>query len=178
MPTPARAADDPSWSGPEAFVDDVRGGLVGALTLYVGDRAVAEELAQEALVRAWQRWDRLSAPRAWVYRTAFNLARSGFRRRQAERRATRRAAVSDTVVDPDVGDAVAVRRAVAALAPRQREAIVARYYADLTVSEAAEAMGCAAGTVKALTSQAIANLRAAGLAVDPDPNTEEVTSDA
>ncbi len=176
MPTPADFAEDPSWSGPESFVDDVRAPLVGALTLFCGDRGVAEELAQEALVRAWQRWERLSAPRPWVYRTAFNLARSGFRRRQAERRATRRVAVADVTVDPDVGDAVAVRRAVAALAPRQREAIVARYYADLSVAEAAEAMGCAEGTVKALTSQAIANLRAAGLAVDPDP--EEVTSDA
>jgi RNA polymerase sigma-70 factor (ECF subfamily) len=142
--------------------------LVGSLVLFCGDRAVAEELAQEALVRAFERWARVGAmtsPEAWTYRVAFNLARSTFRRRAVERRAERQLR-ADPGHSPDFSDAdtaVAVRAAVAALAPRQRAAIVARFYAGLTVGETAQALHCAEGTVKALTHQAIRNLRAAGL---------------
>jgi RNA polymerase sigma factor (sigma-70 family) len=52
-----------------------------------------------------------------------------------------------------------VRRALAALPARQREAVVLRYVLDLSVDETAQRMGCAAGTVRALTSQGIARLR-------------------
>jgi RNA polymerase sigma factor (sigma-70 family) len=58
---------------------------------------------------------------------------------------------------------MAVRQAVLALAPRQRAALAARFYAGLTSAEAAEALGCAPGTVRALTSQAIDRLRTNGL---------------
>src|SRR5581483_8077717 len=94
--------------------------LVGSLLLFTGDRALAEELAQEALARAFQHWDRvgtMAAPEAWAYRVAFNLARSSFRRRAVERRAQRGALGAGPVgfdaADPAV--AVAVRAAVAAL---------------------------------------------------------------
>jgi RNA polymerase sigma factor (sigma-70 family) len=152
--------------------------LVGSLVLYCGDRTGAEELAQEALARAFERWDRvgvMASPEAWTYRVAFNLARSTFRRQAVEWRAERalRSDPGHAPVDPDADTAVAVRAAVAALAPRQRAAIVARYYAGLNVAETAQALHCAEGTVKALTHQAIANLRAAGL-VDAD---EEVSVD-
>ena len=170
------------WATPEAFCADVRGPLVGTLELYVGQRATAEELAQEALVRAWQRWDQLEHPRAWTYRCAFNLARSGFRRRQAERRANARASAMSprVVVDPDAADAVAVRRAVSSLSERQRQVVLARFYAQLTVAETADVMSCAEGTVKSLTSQAIGALRRSGLAVD-EPGLDqpsEVATDA
>jgi RNA polymerase sigma-70 factor (ECF subfamily) len=152
--------------------------LVGSLVLYCGDRAVAEELAQEALARAFEHWERvgpMASPEAWTYRVAFNLARSTFRRRAVERRAERalRTEPRHSPVDSDADAAVAVRAAVAALAPRQRATIVARFYAGLNVAETAQALHCAEGTVKALTHQAIANLRAAGL-VDVD---EEVAVD-
>lgn len=170
------------WATPEAFCADVRGPLVGTLELYVGQRATAEELAQEALVRAWQWWGQLDHPRAWTYRCAFNLARSGFRRRQAERRANARVSsmASRVDVDPDSADAVAVRAAVAELTPRQREVVLARFYAQLTVAETADVMACAEGTVKSLTSQAITALRRSGLVVDePGPaRPAEVATDA
>jgi RNA polymerase sigma factor (sigma-70 family) len=63
---------------------------------------------------------------------------------------------------------VAVRAAVAALPPRQRAAIVLRYFADLSVRVTAAVMGCAEGTVKALTSKAISALRARGLVDDEE----------
>lgn len=153
---------------PAVFCAAVRGELVGALTLLCGERQVAEELAQEALVRAWQHWSTIAQPRAWTYRCAFNLARSRLRRLKAERRATRRwhAGAAMAATDPDTAVAVAVRAAVAALPQRQRQAIVSRYFADLSVAQTADIMGCAPGTVKALTHQAIASLRAAGLAFE------------
>ena len=88
---------------------------MGALSLYCGDRGVAEDLAQEALARAWGRWRHVStldAPERWVYRTAFNLARSRFRRLAVERRVHRLAPAVAPL--PDTATAVAVRAAVSA----------------------------------------------------------------
>jgi RNA polymerase sigma-70 factor (ECF subfamily) len=144
--------------------------LVGALGLYLGDVAVAEELAQEALVRAWRDWSRvrcLDSPGAWVHRVAINLATSHFRRRRAERRALQRLdAARLSREDPDVADAVAVRQALAALPSRplprrQRAALVLGVYLDLPAAEVAEALGVTTGAVHQLTYRGIAALRAA-----------------
>jgi RNA polymerase sigma factor (sigma-70 family) len=139
--------------------------LVGAVALYCGDVAVAEEIAQEALARACRYWPRVSqydAPGAWARRVALNLASSHLRRRALERRARARLAARtpDAYEGSDVADAVTVRRAVSSLPPRQRLALVLRYYADLSVADTAAQMRCAEGTVKALTAQGIAALRA------------------
>ena len=148
-----------------ALFAGIRPELVGSLTLYCGDSGVAEELAQEALARTWARWRHVSTldvPERWVYRTAFNLAKSRFRRLAVERRVHRMAPAPAL---PDTATAVAVRVAVCALPARQRAAIVARYYLDLDVADSAELLGCQPGTVKALTHQGIAALRRSGLAV-------------
>lgn len=63
----------------------------------------------------------------------------------------------------DPTDVIAVADAVVSLAPRQRTAIICRYYLGPGVDEAADAMGCRPGTVKALTSQGISRLRTLGL---------------
>jgi RNA polymerase sigma factor (sigma-70 family) len=60
---------------------------------------------------------------------------------------------------PDASDRLTLRTAIESLPPRQRAAIVLRYYADLSVVDTADAMSCAPGTVKSLCSQAIATLR-------------------
>ena len=140
--------------------------LVGALTLYTGDRDLAVELAQEGLARAcrhWRRVEKMRSPGAWVYRVAINLANSTFSRRRLERLARQRlGALADPVMDaPDVVALLAVRVAVAALPGRQRTAIVLRYFADLPVREVARLMRVEEGTVKALTSQGMENLRIA-----------------
>jgi RNA polymerase sigma-70 factor (sigma-E family) len=147
----------------EEFCRSVHARLVRSLASYTGDPALAEELAQEALARAWERWDRvqrMDAPSMWVYRTALNLARSAFRRRGAERRALARLAGREATPEADRADIVAVRTAILELPPRQRAAVVLRYHADLSVEETADVLQCAPGTVKALTSQAISRMRA------------------
>ena len=145
--------------------------LMGSLVLYTGDRELAMDLAQEAMARAYRDWRKvayLASPSAWLHRVAFNLANSAFRRRLVEWRSSARtdAWEATTHRDADTGVAVSVRAAVAALPKRQKTALVLRYYADMPVAEAAEAMGCAEGTVRALTSQALDALRRSGLAAD------------
>jgi RNA polymerase sigma-70 factor (ECF subfamily) len=147
----------------EAFIGRESPRLVGMLALYVGERGLAEELAQEALIRLCQHWPRvrtMERPGGWLTRVAMNLARSSWRRRAAERRAqTRLGPPVLTTADPDVATTLAVRQAVAALPERQRRALVLRYYAQRSVAEVAADMGCAEGTVKSLTHKAIAALR-------------------
>lgn len=137
--------------------------LVGGLTLHCGDAALAEEMAQEALTRVWDHWDDVRShpsPQAWVWRVALNLTTSWFRRRAAERRATQRVGASpDEVQVGDTADRLAVRDAIRQLPDRQRAVVVLRFYDDLSVAEAATAMGCAPGTVKSLTHHAINSLR-------------------
>lgn len=138
--------------------------LVGALALYCGDRAIAEELAEEAIVRVCEHWEevrRMRAPGAWVHRVAMNLANSHFRRRRAERRALRRAAGGETDHhrDPDAGDAVALHRALRLLPPKERAAVVLRYYLDLPSSEAADLVGSTPGAVRVATHRGLNRLR-------------------
>jgi RNA polymerase sigma-70 factor (sigma-E family) len=144
----------------DAFCRRMSPRLVGSLSLQCDGRAVAEELAQEALVRAWERWNevgRMASPDGWVFRVAFNLASSERRRRQAERRAIARVEPSTHVSDS--ADHIALREVLRALPPRQRAAVVLRYYTGFSVAEAAVVLGCAEGTVKSLTSQGVERIR-------------------
>lgn len=137
--------------------------VVGMLALHVGDRAIAEELAQDAFAKLCRHWPRVRSMRdrrAWLNRVAFNLANSALRRRYAEARANARHGATPTVDRPaDTAATLAVREAVAALPRRQRQALVLRYFEGLSVSETAEQMRCAEGTVKSLTAKAIGALR-------------------
>jgi RNA polymerase sigma-70 factor (sigma-E family) len=138
--------------------------LVRSLALFCGDLAAAEELAQEAFVRTWDRWPSVSQMTnrdGWVFRVGFNLATSRARRRRIEARALAAAANRPQSGSPDVDVVLSVRAAVASLPPRERAAIVLRYFADLTVDDTAAVMACQPGTVKSLTSHAMAHLHAA-----------------
>jgi RNA polymerase sigma-70 factor (ECF subfamily) len=132
--------------------------LVAAVALVCGNRAVAEDAVEEALARAWERserGERIESLKAWVFKVATNLVRSGFRRIMAERRARalleaaggRHRAGGPGSTEPS-DDLVDLRRALATLPMRQREATVLRYYLDLDVREIAEALGVNEGTAK------------------------------
>jgi RNA polymerase sigma-70 factor (ECF subfamily) len=146
----------------EEFCRRVSPKLVGALVLQCNDQAVAEDLAQEALARAWEHWGQVSAmahPEGWMFRVAFNLTSSHGRRVRAARRAQERSPRSGAAELEDVAGRLAMRDALSSLPERQRAAVVCRYYLDLSVASTAEVLGCAEGTVKALCHQAIERLR-------------------
>ncbi len=137
--------------------------LVGTLVLSGCDRWSAEDIAQETCTRLWERWPSVSqmeAPESWAFRVAFNLERSRLRRLRVARRHSSQGLdqTAQSVPGPSA-DGLALRGALQALALRQRQAVVLRYFADLNISETADVMGCAPGTVSALTHQAIVSLR-------------------
>lgn len=150
----------------EAFDEFCRaehGRVVGALLLLCGEVGLAEEIAQTAFERAWARWDRVSAmvsPGGWVQQVAFNLARSGLRRRAAERRAMVRHGPTAAQQPVDSAVVVTVRAALLALPPRQREAVVHRHHLGRSVAETAAVMGTSEGAVKQLTLRGSVTLRA------------------
>ena len=112
--------------------------LARSLASYCGDLAIGEDLAQEALARAWERWAAVSemdAPEMWVYRTGLNLARSRFRRRLRERHLLERAGpdrFTPATHEQSWADSVTVREAIARLPARQRAAVVLRSISELT----------------------------------------------
>jgi RNA polymerase sigma-70 factor (sigma-E family) len=123
----------------------------------LGDRAEAEDVAQETLARAVLRWSRLEArPEGWVSRVASNLAVDRYRRRVRER-SVRSGPIG--VVDNRIGERADLVQALRSLSRRQREVVVLRYLADVSEADVAEALGCSVGSVKTHASRGLAALR-------------------
>lgn len=122
---------------------------------------VAEDLTQEAFLRAHRDWKRVGAmetPGGWLRRVVTNLALSRWRRMRAEAVALLRLNVDTETPAPDVphsGFWDEVRR----LPKRQRQVIALRYVEDLSIAEIAAVLGIAEGTVKALLHQGRTALR-------------------
>lgn len=140
----------------ESFFRQSHPRIVALLVAMVG-RATAEDLAQEAFVRAHRDWAAVATydkPEAWVRRVAVNLAISAQRRRANEGRALLRLAsrTEATVAPASTGDDE-LWAAVRQLPARQAAAVALRYVEDLSVAEIAAALGCAEGTAKALLHQ-------------------------
>jgi RNA polymerase sigma-70 factor (sigma-E family) len=128
----------------------------------LGDRAEAEDCAQEALAGAFVRWNRIESYAVpWVARVAANQALD--RTRRAARR--RHRPLDERDHTPATGpDVLAERRrdlvtALRSLPRRQRDAVVLRHLVDLSEADAAAGMGCSVGTVKSAVSRGIARLR-------------------
>ena len=119
------------------------------LYAYYGDRAEAQDIAQEAFCRAWQRWPQVSSyedPVAWVRKVAWRLAISRWRRARTALAFVRRQREEHV---PEVSpDRVALASALATLPASQRRAVVLHYLAGMQVAEIATQEGVADGTVK------------------------------
>jgi len=147
--------------------------LVGQLAAFTGSLAEAEDVVQEAFVRAIGRGERLDAvdnPEAWLLTVAVNLARSRWRR---VRRLAGLLPHLDTGDVPGVTpDRVALVAALRSLPATQREAIALHHLADLSVDQVAHTLGVPSGTVKARLSRGRAAL--AALLTDSSDSSEEV----
>jgi RNA polymerase sigma factor (sigma-70 family) len=126
-------------------------GLVVLATGVLGRRSGADDLVQEAMLEAYRRWDRLStyeSPRAWVRRVvvqrAVKAAKKADNERAAHLRALPRRPHEDVVVELDPE----LRTQLQALPAQQRAVLALHYLEDSPVSEIAEVLGIAEGTVK------------------------------
>jgi RNA polymerase sigma-70 factor (sigma-E family) len=136
--------------------------LIGMLTVYVGDRALAEDLTQEAFARVHRTWDRIRDPDrlvSYLRTTAFNLARSSLRRRM---RPVPPIEVS-SMIGPEDGlllgeDQRAVVAAVQRLSRQQRACVVLRYYTELGIDDIAATLGISPNSVKTHLSRGLAAL--------------------
>ncbi|MGH3440573.1 MAG: sigma-70 family RNA polymerase sigma factor [Nitriliruptorales bacterium] len=146
----------------ERFCADAFPQLVGLLAHECGDVHLAEEFAQEALTRACERWEQVSAmdaPVGWCFRVGANLSRSWFRRRAVARRARTHAHDVEARPDVDVASQIVVRDALRRLTSAQRDAVLLRYALDLSVEQTAALLGTTEGAVRGLTHRALRALR-------------------
>ena len=132
--------------------------LVRLAALLVDDVGGCEEIVQEAYIRVHQRWNRIDEPVPYLRRTVVNLARSNLRHRQVVRRYPPAPPRDAPGADEGIHAAVArtaIVRALRKLPQRQREAVVLRYYGDLSEADIAAAMGVSPGTVKSSCSRGL-----------------------
>ncbi|MEU0003584.1 SigE family RNA polymerase sigma factor [Streptomyces sp. NPDC006314] len=143
--------------------------LMRTAFLLTGEQHAAEDLVQSTLEQVYVAWRRVGGaddPEAYVRRVMINAHARKHRRRLKEFLAPKDdsglvhevADTGDRIAQAD--DRSALLKALAQLPVRQREAVVLRYWEDLTETQAAEAMGCSVGTVKSNAAKGIAKLRA------------------
>lgn len=123
--------------------------------------AAADDIAQEAMLAAYRRWDhvsRLDLPAAWVRRTCANRCVSVLRRRAVEARGLLRLRAERPRWQPGADEHDAFWSHVRALPRRQAQVVALHYLYDLGVADIARTLGCAEGTVKAHLARARAQL--------------------
>lgn len=131
--------------------------------LITGDPDLAQDIAHDAFLRSVGRFRHLreaEAFEAYLRRAVVNACTSHFRRRKVEAAYLRGQARHPAPVDePDHGRRDELRVALSALPPRQRAAVVLRFYADLSEQQAGEALGCSAVAVRSMVARAMERLR-------------------
>jgi RNA polymerase sigma-70 factor (ECF subfamily) len=126
-------------------------GVVALAYALSGSRSIVEDLAQDAFMAAYDKWERISAysdPGAWVRRVVANKSTSAWRRRLAEVRAIARLDRPRQQPIPLPSDAEAIWAAVRRLPRRQAQVVALRFLEDRPLDEIASTLGCSIGSVK------------------------------
>jgi RNA polymerase sigma-70 factor, ECF subfamily len=144
----------------DAFFNHEYTPLLRLLFAMTGDRMEAEELAQEAMTRAFERWSRVSgmaSPSGYVYRVAVNLNRSRLRHLRL-RLVKQRDIRHPPQADPDIIGSVI--EALASLPRGQREALLLVEWLGVDAPEAGHILGISASSVRSRVHRAKAALQA------------------
>jgi RNA polymerase sigma-70 factor (sigma-E family) len=142
--------------------------LLRTAYLLTHDHALAEDLLQTALAKAWFSWKKIQGePEPYVRKILVNTYATWWRRKSNGEQPTE--ALPDRPTGRSVGDAepTDLWTAMERLPRRMRAVVVLRYFEDLTEAQAAEVLGCSVGTVKSQTSKALAKLRIDPALADP-----------
>jgi RNA polymerase sigma-70 factor (sigma-E family) len=156
----------------EALLADKGEHLLRTAILLAGSRAEGEDLLQAALERVIRRWRWIRGdPEGYLRRTLHHLAIDGWRAKQTWRARLGLLAAPEAAADTAgaVDERDRVVRLLRQLPPRQRAAVVLRYWEDLTEAETAKVMNCSVGTVKSAVSRGLARLRELSAATGPPP---------
>lgn len=150
-----------AYAGLADLVSERGRNLLAAAALLAGGRQSGEDLLQAALERTMRAWRRIEGDReSYLRRTMYHLAVDGWR---SKRRRSEVLAAVEPPAQPDAADHIALRhtlvQALGQLPPKQRAALVLRYFEQLSEAEAAGVLGCSVGTVKSNTSRGLARLR-------------------
>lgn len=156
--------DDAASAEFHAFFERHYAELARLARLLTGEPDAADDLAADALLALWHRWDRVRAadhPVAYARGVVANLARTRVRSAVRERR---RVALfwsprEERTEDPDVAGVVDVQEALRRLPFRKRACVVLRHAFDLSEKDTALALGVSVGTVKSQTSKGVAELQ-------------------
>lgn len=130
--------------------------------LLCGDWHTAEDLAQTALAKVFVSWRKVrqqDAVHAYATRTLVNSYLADKRLRRSKEILTDKLPDSPAAF-PSPETRIVVLDALATLPPRSRAVVVLRYWADLSVDQAADVLGCSPGNVKSLSARALDKLRA------------------
>jgi RNA polymerase sigma-70 factor (ECF subfamily) len=154
----------PAVGGPESFAgffENEARRLLAALWLVTRNHVEAEEILQEAFLKVWERWDRVSRlddATGYLYRTALNEHRSRLRRAAvAMRRSFRAPEPDDALRRAEAREALV--RALGLLTARQRAAVVVTDLLGYPPNDAAVILGIRPSTVRVLLSRARARMR-------------------
>lgn len=153
---------------PEGFRDFVVArspALLRTAWMLTGNAAAAEDLLQTALARTWPHWRRIvdGQPEAYVRKVMVRTNASWRARKWNGETPTEHvpAVAAHSDAGGQVNDRLVLTAALAALPVRQRQAVVLRYFDDMSVEAVAELMGSSPGTVKSQSAKGLAKLRAA-----------------
>ena len=145
----------------DEFVLARSSGLLRTAYLLTHDHALAEDLLQTALAKAWFAWERIDQHEAYVRRILVTTYATWWRRRWNGEHPTDE--LPEAGGSPDPTEAAGQRHdlwsAMERLPRRQRAVVVLRYFEDLTEVQTAQVLGCSVGTVKSQASKAFAKLR-------------------
>jgi RNA polymerase sigma factor (sigma-70 family) len=145
----------------EEFFELERDHLCDLLSLVTGDRFEAEEIAQDAFVAVWERWDRVQLmdnPAGYLHRTAMNTFRKRYRRAKLFGRIAA-SSLSPMTSSAAADSAVLLSEALRALTPRQRAALVLTELLGYSAEDAARALGVRVSTIGVLKHRGRIELR-------------------